>query len=58
MMCDRFHSLSMLGRMLQDLKAGHDATLHFIEDDVATKFDQRAAFMAGNAVIRHDYNRP
>src|SRR6266571_2189792 len=44
----RLHRLPMLGGMLQNLVARHDAALDFIEDDLPTKFDQRATFMAGN----------
>ena len=34
--------------MLQDLIARHDATLDFIEDDVAAKLDLGSAFVARN----------
>ncbi len=43
-----FDGLPMLGRVVQDLVAGHDAALHLIEHDVATKLHQRAAFVAGD----------
>src|SRR5258706_4954111 len=42
----RFHRLPMLIGVLQNLVARHDAALHFIQDDLPPKFDQRAAFMA------------
>src|SRR5258707_8319220 len=45
---DRLQRLSMLGGVLQDLVARHDAALHLVEDDVAAKLDQRADFMPGN----------
>ena len=41
--CHRFHRLSMLGRMLQDLVARHDAPVDFIKDQLSAKFDQCAA---------------
>ena len=40
--------LSMLGRMIQDLEARHNATLDFIQDYLAAKLDQRTAFVAGD----------
>ena len=42
----RLYGLSMLVRVPQDLVAGHDAALHFIEHDLAAKLDQRATFVA------------
>src|SRR5947209_6988075 len=47
-MAHRLDGLPMLVGMLQDLIACHDAALHFIKDHLATKLDQRPAFMAGN----------
>src|SRR5262249_40298911 len=38
-------SLSMLIGMFQDLVARHQASLHFIQNDLATKLDQCASFM-------------
>src|SRR5215470_2232864 len=44
----RLHGLSMFGGMREDLLARHNPALHFVEHDLAAKFDQRAAFVAGN----------
>src|SRR5258706_3819258 len=44
----RFDRLPMLVWVLQNLVACHDPAIDFIQDHLAAKFDQRAAFMAGD----------
>ena len=38
----------MLGGMLKDLVARHDPSVHFIQNDVPTKLDKRAACVPRN----------
>src|SRR5260370_2744237 len=42
----RLNGLPMLGWVFQNLVARHDAALHFIQDDMPSELDQRAAFVA------------
>ena len=48
MMPHCFYRQSVFVRVLQNLVARHDAPLHFIQDDLPPKLDQRTAFVAGN----------
>src|SRR5258708_40010249 len=48
MVCHGLDGLSMFGGMQEDLVARDDTALHFIQDDVATEFDQRPAFVPRN----------
>jgi hypothetical protein len=46
MVLHRLQGLPMLVGVLQDLLAGHDAALHFIQDGMPSELDQRASFLA------------
>src|SRR5260370_36129701 len=46
--CHGLDGLSMFVGMREDLVARDDTALHFIQDDVATEFDQRPAFVPRN----------
>jgi hypothetical protein len=45
---DRFNSLSMLFRVLQDLGARDQPSLHLVERDQSSKLDKRTALVARN----------